>query len=541
MLYRKFRVKNCNLSKLSNLNISTVAIFVLTAVLSSASCNSRPTGYENSGSDTIFYECDAYSVFSNSVIDTIYGGNSDPSYIPNDTTIFSPVRIIPEGKTVVLDTLPWWHPASEIRNFPKLVSRFASVNAAYNVALDILYRCSSGEFMRYENEKGLWQAGFRRGEGYGVWTRDVSYIGILSGSLIDRQVAKRSIEYVSRQGIDNGEDGMALPAIAVWNHFIVTGDSSIISDTYENLKVQVSKIRYDDKRNLGFALAGSLIDNGPQPEAGGFPLSSNILFAEAYKVMAFMGEIMHESPALVDLWRKRSGLIKAAINRDYWDPEAGYYMQGPKGSVSFDEKHWQNLGVSLAIWPMWGIADEDKRRSVLNNCGQFYNQYGFTDLNYERQTNELKSFHGFQIWIFTEVGEMVAMAREQRAGEVLELLSSVIRTVCIHKTFQECIDWRTGKAWRFPGQLWHAMGYISMIYYGVLGMEIDPTGMTFPNACVPKPLAGLRLENLKYRDAQLDIQVSGYGGFDRLLLDGKPVTAISPELKGKHKAEIILK
>ena len=258
-------------------------------IVLSDNCRRGVGNVETVGIDTTVYESKAYSVYSHMVVDSVYDGNLNPAIIPDDTTICSPVRIIPKGKTVVLDTSRSWHPRPQIKNFPTLLTSHPSINATYNLALDILFRCSSGEFMRNAGEQGMWQAGFRRGEGYGVWTRDVCYVGLLMGSFVDREVAKKSIVYVTKYGIDNGEDGLALPAIAVWNHFVVTGDSSIVRSTYANLKTKIDSIRFEQKRNLGFAHSGSFVDSRKQPEAGGFPLSTNILYAEAYRVMALMG------------------------------------------------------------------------------------------------------------------------------------------------------------------------------------------------------------------------------------------------------------
>jgi hypothetical protein len=385
----------------------------------------------------------------------------------------------------------------------------------------------------------MWQAGFRRGEGYGVWTRDACYVGLLMGSFLDREVAKKSIEYVTKQGIDNGEDGLALPAIAVWNHFVVTGDSSVIRDAYTNLKAKIEKIQFDEKRNLGFAHSGSFVDSRRQPEAGGFPLSTNILYAEAFRVMALMGTIVNEPSSKTDLWKQRSLVMKETIRQEYWNPACGYYAFGPAGSESFRNQQWENLGQSLAIWPMWDIADQSERVEVLRNKHAAYNQYGFADLNYISVDGD-EGLHGREMWVFTEVGEMVAMARERRIDEVLELLASVIRTAAIHKTFQEVVDWNTGKAWRYPGQLWNAMGYVSMIFYGILGMEYDESGIRFSNACVPKPLANISIEHFKYRRAQLNIKVNGWGVFERLEQDGRPVGSIDPQLSGKHRIEIFV-
>ena len=37
----------------------------------------------------------------------------------------------------------------------------------------------------------------------------------------------------------------------------------------------------------------------------------------------------------------------------------------------------------------------------------------------------------------------------------------------------EVVDVDTGRAWRWPGQLWHAAGFISTILYGLLGISYD--------------------------------------------------------------------
>ena len=525
------------------------SVFLISSILFLSNCSDNKKENYSSDVDTIVYQSEAYSIYSHSVEDPIYGGKNEPALIPNDSSIYSAVRVIPKGLTKIIDSSNFWHPVPEISKFPSLHTKHASVNATYNLALDHLYRCSSGEFLRNKGEEGKWQAGYKYGvgykpgSGYGVWIRDVCYTALWMGSFIDKDVAKKSIEYVTLSGIDNGEDGLPLPAIAVWNHFVITGDTSIIRNTYENLKSKIEKIKFDKDRNLEFAHAGSFVDSNPQPEAGGFPLSTNILYAESYLVMAHMGKLMNESTTKVKLWEERSAKMKETIRREFWNPKSGYYNLGPKGTESYQKEHWENLGQSLAIWPMWNIADKAKRNSVLDNKKAAYNSYGFTDLNYSRTPYYAwqKSLHGMQVWIFTEVGEMVAMAHEKRIDEVLELFSSVVRTAAMHKSFYECVDWETGAAWRYGGQLWHAMGYISMVQFGLLGMEYNEIGLTFSNACVPKPLADLELHNFQYRAAIFDIKVVGWGTFDKLILDGKPVDKINSSLKGKHQIEILLK
>jgi len=487
-----------------------------------------------------FYESQSYSIYGNKVVDLVYGGTNAPAIIYNEKLIYSPVRIQPKGKTAVINASSWWRPSPQVTNYPRLDTKFNSVDAVYNLALDILYRCSSGEYMRNEGEEGKWQAGFRMGEGYGVWARDVSYVGLWMGSFIDPVVAKNSIEYVTANGIDNGEDGLAAPAVAVWNHYLVTGDISIIRDTYGKLEEKIDRIKFDEKRGLGFAESGSFIDSGKQPEAGGFPLSVNILYAEAYRSMAKMAVVMGDTREKTKVWQARADSIRETIRSDYWNPACGFYTFGPRGSVSYKKQHWENLGQSLAVWPHWGYSDLARIKSVLDHKDVAYTQYGFSDLNYTSRDGD-EGLHGQERWIFTEVGEAGAMARAGRMNELLELLATVIRPAAIHKTFYEVINWKTGKAWRYPGQLWHAMGYVSMIYFGVLGLEYDENGIGFPNACVPEPLADLQVSNFKYRNSNLKIGVRGWGLYDGLRLDGKPVEFIPTGLVGDHVVEIMLR
>jgi len=373
-----------------------------------------------------------------------------------------------------------------------------------------------------------------------VWTRDVSYVGLWMGSFLDPVVAKRSLEYVTTHGIDNGEDGLAAPVVAVWNHYLVTGDESIVRATYAHLEKKVDRIQYDEARGLGFARSGSFIDSGKQPEAGGFPLSTNILYAEAYRAMARMATLVGDTRDKAGRWRARGEAMREKIRTEYWNAAAGFYTFGPQGSVSHDQQHWENLGQTLMVWPHWGYAPPERAQSVLNHKGVAYTPYGFADLNYTSRDGD-EGLHGQERWIFTEVGEAAAMARAGRLDELRELLATVIRTAAMHKTFYEVVNWKTGRAWRYPGQLWHAMGYIAMIHFGVLGLDYDETGLRFPHACVPEPLADLKVSRFHYRRASLTIQAQGWGLFAGLRLDGRPVDLIPPDLVGDHLVEILLR
>jgi hypothetical protein len=128
----------------------------------------------------------------------------------------------------------------------------------------------------------------------------------------------------------------------------------------------------------------------------------------------------------------------------------------------------------------------------------------------------------------------IAAARYNRVNDMNAVFFSTLRDAAMTKTFMECISWENGISWRYPGQLWHAMGFISMIFNAMLGMEYDLDGLYFKKACVPEVLKGLEIKNFKYRNAGFEIKTDGWGTLKEVLLDGVAVNKINTSLSGNH-------
>ena len=281
-------------------------------------------------------------------------------------------------------------------------------------------------------------------------------------------------------------------------------------------------------------------------ETGGYSLSCNVLYSGAYKAMAAMGALMNEPADTIGAWNDLGAKIAEGINRQHWRADAGYYTPGPIGSDGYEESFWENLGQSLAVWPRFGIADKTRRLSVLDNKDIAFNEWGFAEREYNDRyfTREDICFtmghdakwatHGRSVWLFTEVGEVVAMGAEGRMSELEQVFFAGLRDGAFNKTFHECVHWDTGLAWRYGGQLWNAVAYVAMIVQGMLGMEYDESGITFAHRCIPEAFADMRITNLKYRGAVLTIQVNGWGTEGSVLLDGAPATTIPADLAGEH-------
>ena len=292
-----------------------IILLLLLCCFFSSNILSETVQYTEIADDDTLFRSKSYIVYSDKVLDFAYGATASS---PDGIKIYSPVlpgyHPLVDVKKVYPGDL--FTPSIRISEYPSLTTGHKIVDAVYKCALDNLYRCQSGEFIRYPDKgetAGMWQAGFRRGEGYGVWVRDVVYIAMLMGSFYDPEIARASLSYISSRGVDNGEDGLALPAVGVWDYYLVTGDVSLINETYVNLKKRIEQIKYDEKEGLGEAIQSSFLDTDEARQKeinGGYAFSTQILYAEAYRSMAEMGAIIGDDPAIISEWRKRAEIIK---------------------------------------------------------------------------------------------------------------------------------------------------------------------------------------------------------------------------------------
>lgn len=91
--------------------------------------------------------------------------------------------------------------------------------------------------------------------------------------------------------------------------------------------------------------------------------------------------------------------------------------------------------------------------------------------------------------------------------------------------------------------LWSLSGTLGLVYKGLFGMDFQAERLVF-QPFVPQALQGTRrLRNFRYRQAKLDIELSGYGRTIRsITLDGQPLpnAAVSSALSGSHSIRIEL-
>ena len=475
--------------------------------------------------DKIFFQSEKFKVYDHRVCDANYGY---PDALAVDgMTVVSPQRVIEEFEW---RETPWgdmvrvtnrdeiWYGTAALRKYPDIHSGFATIDAAYHIATDIFYTCKKGDYS-LNGQKGLWAAGqFQcKGEGFGVWLRDSVHIAMRSGTLVDPEGAKDTLLYAIKKGFDNGADGPALGAVGVWDYYLATGDIMLVREAWPVLQesMRQTEERFDKKMQLIRAEQSTSNDAFPEPENGGFSLGTECYFALAYKAMSKMGSLIgYADIEQIEDWNIKGEILKNSILEKYWNSSCQYYTSGPIGSEANINGYWESSGMEAILWDKFGLVKTNQKETALEAMKEVaLCDYGIVVFPYRKDKNH---FCG-SVWGVWQAGFASALAETGQGDLVKRLIAQQVRVCMMNKTFYEVIDAETGYAWRWPGQLWHAAGFISLILYGVFGINYTEEGMYF-HPCVPEELKDIRLERLNYRGCKLNIQVKGWGNHCREIL-----------------------
>ncbi len=491
----------------------------------------------------VLYKGKAYTVFENCVEDSIYG--DPPAWaLHGGKTVLSPVRAVEEFQwretpwgdmTRIVDRGEKWE-AERQSAYPKLTTPYPAVTAAYKIAADILDRNLSPEFA-LPGQKGLMNAALFQGpgEGFGIWVRDACHSAFRVQNLLAPGAIRESLAYISERGFNNGVDSGAMPAIAIWDHYVATGDHTLLYETLPGV------LRYAEEADRRFVPAAGLMDAKmcpaqdafEEPENGGYCLGTEILYALMYQCTANICKTLDAEPDRRMLWEERGKSIMKLVKERYWNEEAGCFCSGPAGSLAYEKGWWEATGAELSLWPRFGVADARQTRiflQTIQNNPKALSDYGVNWYPFQTKKNHFWN----ACWVSWTLGMAVAAAE---AGE-LELLRTLIfqqvRNALLNKTFHEVIDNDTGRAWRWPGLPWHAAAFMGYFVYGIFGVRYDEKGLSFKPA-VPYEFRNLKLEGLKYRKAEFTLEIEGYGKQFTLTLDGQPFSGhIGLETEGRH-------
>ncbi len=258
--------------------------------------------------------------------------------------------------------------------------------------------------------------------------------------------------------------------------------------------------------------------------------------------------------------------LKAAINRNFFDSEAGFYS-----TYLFTDKaqpirahRYDLLGESLAI--LLNVADDAAAKSIISHYP--IGPYGPPVVWPQEHT--VPAYHNDAIWPFVTAYWTKAARKAGNAGAVAQGVHSLMRGAAFNLSNMENSDFAGGRAQvkteplqgpvvNSRRQLWSVAGYLSMVQDVIFGLETSLEGIRF----APFITGGLRngifastdmleLRNFNYLGKTIHVRVHfpPAGGKDtgacqirRTELNGKPVSDAFTSanfLQGQNQWDIYL-
>ncbi|NMM48256.1 alpha-L-rhamnosidase-related protein [Marinigracilibium pacificum] len=392
----------------------------------------------------------------------------------------------------------------------------------------------------------------------GVWTRDVSYSIFLAFAYHEPEVAKISLlKKVKRDRIiqDTGSGG-AWPVssdrttwtLAAWELYKITGDREWLEIAYKIIKNTLEddyKTLFNSQTGL-FKGESSFLDWREQTYPKWMDnrdiyysenLGTNVVHYQAHIILSEMAkELGYDSSGYI----KRAEIIKDGINKYLWMKEKDYYGQYLYGRPYLNlSPRFEALGSALAV--IFEVADENRAAKLIARSP--LTPYGVTCIY--PQIPGIPPYHNNGIWPFVQSYWNLAAAKAGNETVLNHGLASLYRAGGLFLTNYENFVAESGD---YKGteinshrMLWSMAGNLAMVHRVFIGMNFETNGITF-SPVIPENYGGKRkLENFKYRNAVLDITVTGYGNkISKFIIDGKESDQyfFDANLSGKHTIEI---
>lgn len=492
------------------------------------------------------YQSDYFSIFSDSVVQNHFVAKA-----------ISTKEIISNYKTNSQDNIKdntaiVWTLSKDIDAFPQYHSSIPIADAIYNLSLEEMVKAVEKD------------STFRTGKEWGgAWTRDISYSIIHSMAYLQPEVAKKSLlKKVNKKKriIQDTGTGGAYPcstdriiwAVAAWELYKSTGDKEWLKQAYEIIKNSID----DDLQNIYDSETGlvrgesSFLDwreetyptwMEPADIFESECLGTNAVHYQANIILSKIAGILKEHEAATK-YKLIAVKIKEGINKYLWIPEKKYYGQYLYGrNYKIVSPKSEALGEALAV--IFGIADTERAKEIISNTP--VTAYGISCIY--PQIPGIPPYHNNANWPFVQAYWLRAAAKAGNENAVLESIADIYRPAALFLTNKENMvtdngDY-SGTQINSSVMLWSLSGNISIVHKILFGISFNEDNLSF-NPYVPKSMSGKRtLNNFKYRNAILNIELNGYGNHIKsFTLDGKPLSVfvVPSDLKGNHFIKIEL-
>lgn len=365
----------------------------------------------------------------------------------------------------------------------------------------------------------------------GVWTRDVSYSIILSMAHMQTEVSKISLMHKvtpQKRIIQDTGTGGAWPcstdrmiwASAAWEIYLVTGDMEWLKTVYPIICNSIEDDRmvaYDAQTGLMMGET-SFIDWREQSYPRWMQpvdiyqskaYGTNVIHANAMRIAARMAEIIGDH-GIAQKYTTWANELVENINREFAVEGESYHASFSYGrNNNMVENRSETLGESLAI--LWDITPLENQGNVVETLP--LTPYG-APIFYPFIA-DIPPYHNNGVWPFVSSYFGLASAKAGNEAGVLYTFATIYRAAAMFCTNKENMVATSGDysytEINSDNMLWSLSGNISMVHKVLFGMQFTEEGLVF-NPLVPRNMAGERiLNNFKYRNATLNITLSGHG------------------------------
>ena len=395
------------------------------------------------------------------------------------------------------------------------------------------------------------------------WTRDAA-INVWNGfALMNPEVSKNTLlSVLKKTGKQYQIDGQywdaIIWAIGAYQLINVTHDmefAEIAQNAITNSLKRFEREEFDEKDGLfrGGAVYGDGIAaypdhyavDAPNPGLGGWlenpankdkiipvgegipmkALSTNCVYYQAYVIQAKLNEMLGkdtEEPLA------KAAALKKAINNAFWNAEKGNYDY-----LAYECDHQEAIGLGYVL--LFGIANERQAQMVLQNtqvteqgiaivwpCFDRYLSRG----GYGRHAGVIWP-HGQAFWAracsqdgytYGYEYELFLMAEKAvRDNQFYEIYHP--DTGEVYGGIQEFGPNNFGLWGSASHQTWSATGYLSLIYYELLGADIGEKTVTF-KPYLPEGVNEATFSNLTIGKATFDVVITRGGeGYETAVFD----------------------
>ena len=444
-----------------------------------------------------------------------------------------------------------WRLKNDISSYPRLSTPNRLHEAIYNMGLDEMVNA-------VEPDTTL-----RTGKEWaGVWTRDVSYSILLSMAYMQPEASKislmKKVDSLGRIIQDTGSGG-AWPVstdreiwtIAAWEVYKVTGDRKWLEYIYPVIKRSLETDREAFYGTPTGLVRGetSFIDWREQSHPRWMQtadiyntetLSTSVVHAEAWKVLGEIATILGHKDVAKEAFAESDKIAKG-INENLWLDDKGYYAMYLYGRDNLiTNPRAETLGESLAI--VWDVADPQRAATI--TASNPTTPFGVA--TFYPSIPDIPAYHNKSLWPWVGAWWGLANAKAGNEEGVMEAIGSVFRPAALFATNKENFNLENGDIateLNSSNMLWCLSGNLALTHKVLFGIDFQKDGLAF-HPFVPKALAATRtLDNFKYRDATLNITISGYGNeIKSFKINGKEQSPfiLAKKAKGVMNIEIVM-